>query len=83
MREWEYLCGVRERNRTFTRRVARVKEVDEKGNRSQLDSFTSDPETESCTQESPAHVREGEKQQCSSAIGIDRPHSRPGKNEIN
>ena len=41
-----------------------------------------DVEAEPCREESPAHVWEGEEQQCSAPESIDSPYRRPGEDEV-
>jgi hypothetical protein len=72
------------RKHTFARTVEAVKEVDEKGNRSEMTStLTWDPETEARSKQGPAHIWECEEQQRSSSEGVNRPYSRPSEYEVN
>jgi len=62
VRKREDLCRVGEWHRTFSRRVKYIKEVDEKGDHTQMGGVLDwDPEAEARSEQGPAHVREGEK----------------------
>lgn len=83
MRKREDFGRVGEGDRTLTRRVESVEQVDEESNQSQVSSRRGrDQETKTRCQQRPAHVGEGEEQKCTTSIGIDRPYSWPGENEV-
>lgn len=58
-------------------------EEDEEGNQSQVGLFAlGNDEAETCGQECPCHLWEGEEEERTTAVGIDRPDSGPGEDEV-
>lgn len=84
MGEWEDFSGVREWNWTLTGRVECVKEVDEEGNGTDVGGLVAlwDVEAETCSQQGPAHVGEGEEEQSSSTEGVDGPDGWESEDEV-
>ena len=67
----------------LTRRVEHVEEIDEEGDQAQMRIVVlRDPVTEPGSQQSPAHVRGGRREQATTTKGIDSPHSRPSEQEV-
>ena len=77
MGEGEDLCGVRERDGTFARRVEGVVDVDEESHHAEMGTTAlRDPVTHAGKEKTPTHVRECEQQQSSTSEGIDGPNHR-------
>jgi hypothetical protein len=83
MGEREHFCGVGEGHGSFSGRVENIEEIDEEGDQAEMCvAAFRDPETETSSKKSPAHVREGEEQQRTSPKGVNGPHSGPGEEEV-
>ena len=84
VRKWEHFSTVCEWYRTFSRRVEGSKQVDEQSNstESSIASRGWNQEAETCSQERPRHLREGEEQQGSASKRVNSPDRWPGEDEV-
>lgn len=72
-----------ERHWTFSRGIKGSKQEDEEGNDANAGRVVLwDPETETSSKQSPRHLREGEDQEGTTAVGIDGPDGRECKKEV-
>lgn len=83
MAERKDFSTVRERHRTFSRRIeSREDKDEERHERDTRSARLVNQQAEACDQQTPSHVRESEEQQTPPAEVVDRPDGRPGEDEI-
>ena len=83
MRKGENFGRISEGHWTLAWRVEGRENKDEEGNQTQVSmGLLRDDEAKACCEESPGHVRKGEEEQCTPAVGINGPNGRPGEDEV-